>query len=88
MCAHFDPVIQPERLSTFFGVDDLPIDLKPSLWPRYQGPFVRRHEFAEVGDAAVPFREGLVGAFGLIPHWSENGLPPAEPLTPVRKPCM
>lgn len=74
MCAHFDPVIQPQRLSTFFGVDDLPLDLRPSLWPGYFGPFVRRHEFAEVGDEAVPLREGLVGSFGLIPHWSKNDL--------------
>lgn len=74
MCAHFDPVIQPQRLSTFFGVDDLPLDLRPGLWPGYFGPFVRRHEFAEVGDEAVPLREGLVGSFGLIPHWSKDEL--------------
>lgn len=74
MCAHFDPVIQTQRLSTFFGVDDLPLDLRPSLWPGYFGPFVRRHEFAEVGDEAVPLREGLVGSFGLIPHWSRDDL--------------
>lgn len=74
MCAHFDPVIQPQRLCTFFGVNDLPLDLKPSLWPGYFGPFVRRHEFAEVGDEAVPLREGLVGSFGLIPHWSKDDL--------------
>lgn len=74
MCAHFDPVIQPQRLRSFFGVDDLPLDLKPSLWPGYFGPFVRRHEFADVGDEAVPLREGLVGSFGLIPHWSEDAL--------------
>lgn len=74
MCAHFDPVIQPQRLSTFFGVDDLPLDLKSSLWPGYFGPFVRRHAFADVGDEAVPLREGLVGSFGLIPHWSKDDL--------------
>jgi putative SOS response-associated peptidase YedK len=74
MCAHFDPVIQPQRLSTFFGVDDLPLDLRPSIWPGYFAPFVRRHEFAEVGDEAVPLREGLVGSFGLIPHWSKDDL--------------
>lgn len=74
MCAHFDPVIEPQRLSTFFGVDDLPLDLKSSLWPGYFGPFVRRHAFADVGDEAVPLREGLVGSFGLIPHWSDDDL--------------
>ena len=66
MCAHFDPVIQPQRLSTFFGVDDLSLDLKPSLWPGYHGPFVRRHAFADVGDHAVSLRELVVGSFGLI----------------------
>lgn len=74
MCAHFDPVIQPQRLNTYFGVDDLLLDLKPSLWPGYLGPFVRRHEFADVGDEAVPKRELLVGSFGLIPHWSKDEL--------------
>ena len=74
MCAHFDPVIQPQRLSTFFGVDDLPLDLKPSLWPGYHGPSVRRHEFADVGDEAVPSREVLVGSFGMIPHWAKDDL--------------
>lgn len=46
--------------------------LKTSLWPGYHGPFVRKHEFADVGDDAVPFRELLVGSFGLIPHWSKD----------------
>lgn len=72
MCAHYDPVIQPQRLTSFFDADDLPLDLKPTMWPGYSGPFVRRHEFANVGDAAVPFRELLVGNFGMIPHWAED----------------
>lgn len=46
--------------------------MKPSLWPGYSGPFVRKHEFADVGDEAVPFRELLTGSFGLIPHWSKD----------------
>lgn len=74
MCAHFDPVIQPQRLSAYFQVDGPLLDLKPSLWPGYHGPFVRRHEFAEVGDDAVHARELLVGSFGLIPHWSKDDL--------------
>ena len=67
MCAHYDPQTDPARLKAFFGVDDLPLGLKPSLWPGYLGPFLRKHEFADVGDDAVPFREALVGSFGLIP---------------------
>lgn len=69
MCAHYDPQTDPTRLNAFFGVSDLPLGLKPSLWPGYLGPFVRKHAFADVGDEAVPLRELLVGSFGLIPHW-------------------
>lgn len=71
MCAHYDPPTS-SRLSSFFGVGDLPLDFKPSLWPGYHGPFLRKHEFADVGDEAVPFRELLTGSFGLIPHWSKD----------------
>lgn len=72
MCSHYDPQTDPTRLITHFGVGDLPLGLKPSLWPGYHGPFLRKHEFADVGDDAVPFRELLVGSFGLIPHWSKD----------------
>ena len=72
MCSHYDPQTDPQRLMAHFGVDDLPLGLKPSLWPGYHGPFVRRHEVADVGDEALPMRELLVGSFGLIPHWSKD----------------
>lgn len=72
MCSHYDPLTDPARLRTFFGVDGLPSGMKNSLWPGYFGPFVRKHEFADVGDEAVPFRELLTGSFGLIPHWSKD----------------
>lgn len=72
MCSHYDPQTDPARLRTYFGVEDVPLGLKTSLWPGYHGPFVRKHEFADVGDDAVPFRELLVGSFGLIPHWSKD----------------
>jgi len=72
MCSHYDPQTDPARLRSVFGVDEPELGLKPSLWPGYLGPFVRRHEFADVGDEAVPFRELLVGSFGLIPHWSKD----------------
>jgi putative SOS response-associated peptidase YedK len=76
MCANYDPLIKHDRLKTYFGVDvgDLPLGLKSSLWPGYFGPFLRKHEFADVGDEAVPFKELLVGSFGLIPHWSKDNL--------------
>jgi putative SOS response-associated peptidase YedK len=72
MCAHYDPLTDPARLNAHFGVSDLPLGLKPSLWPGHHGPFLRKHEFADVGDDAVPFRELLVGSFGLIPHWAKD----------------
>ena len=36
------------------------------------GPFIRKHKFADVGDEAVPFKELMVGSFGLIPHWAKD----------------
>lgn len=72
MCSHYDPLIHPQRLADHFEVSDLPLNLKPSLWPGYLGPFVRRHPLTEVGDAVAPERELLVGSFGLIPHWSKD----------------
>jgi putative SOS response-associated peptidase YedK len=72
MCAHYDPQTDPARLNTYFSVSDIPLGLKSSLWPGYHGPFLRKHEFADVGDEAVPLRELLVGSFGLIPHWSKD----------------
>jgi putative SOS response-associated peptidase YedK len=72
MCSHYDPQIDPVRLKAYFSVSDLPLGLKPSLWPGYHGPFLRKHEFADVGDEAVPFRELLTGSFGLIPHWAKD----------------
>jgi putative SOS response-associated peptidase YedK len=72
MCSHYDPVADITTLQTHFGVHHLPLGLKPSLWPGYLGPFIRKHEHADVGDEAVPFRELMVGAFGLIPHWAKD----------------
>lgn len=72
MCSHYDPVLDPHKLLTHFGVSDIPAGLKDSLWPGYIGPFIRKHENADVGDEAVPFSELLVGSFGLIPHWAKD----------------
>jgi len=75
MCSNYDPVINKAKLTQYFNVDgDMPVDLKPRLWPGYAGPFLRRHEHADVGDEAVPFRELMVGSFGLIPHWAKDTL--------------
>ena len=75
MCSHYDPLTDPARLKAHFEVGDLPFGgFKPSLWPGYAGPFVRKHEFSDVGDEAVPERELIVGSFGLIPHWSKDAM--------------
>lgn len=73
MCSHYDPVIEANTLFDYFRVENpLPLDLKPSLWPGYIGPFIRKHEHADVGDEAVPFRELMTGSFGMIPHWAKD----------------
>ena len=56
----------------YFAVDNPIEPYKADIWPNYPAPFIRRHPFADVGDEAVPMREGLVGRFGLIPHWARD----------------
>lgn len=70
MCSHFESVRDRKILKRHFQLDDVPEGGKWDMWPGYMGPFVRRHEFANVGDEAVPEREALLGSFGLVPHWA------------------
>jgi putative SOS response-associated peptidase YedK len=72
MCSHYESVKDHQVLMRHFGVDQVPEGGKWDLWPGYAGPFIRRHEFADVGDEAVPEREVLLGSFGLIPHWADD----------------
>jgi len=72
MCSHYDPIINASKLQEFFGVSNPLLGLKESLWPGYLGPFIRKHEHADLGDEAVPFKELMIGSFGLIPHWSKD----------------
>ena len=72
MCSHYESTYDPARLKQHFGVD-LPGPLaRRDVWPGYLSTFVRRHPQADVGDEAVPPREGLLGSFGLIPGWSKD----------------
>lgn len=72
MCAHYESVHQPQRLTRHFGVG-LPSELaRRDVWPGYPSTFIRRHPQSDVGDEAVPAREALVGCFGLIPAWSRD----------------
>ena len=50
----------------------LPGGGKVDVWPCYASSFIRRPHLADVGDAAVPDREALLGMFGLIPHWAKE----------------
>lgn len=71
MCSHYEAPADPSRVQTHFGVQ-LPLGLKHDLWPGYFGPFIRKHEHADVGDEAVPFRELMPGSFGMVPHWCKD----------------
>lgn len=72
MCSHYQSVRDREVLKRRFQLTDLPEGGKWDMWPGYVGPFIRRHEHADVGDDAVPEREVLLGSFGLIPHWAKD----------------
>lgn len=72
MCSHFESVRDRQTLKRHFQLDTIPEGVKWDMWPGYLGPFVRRHEYADVGDDAVPQREALLGSFGLIPHWATD----------------
>ncbi len=70
MCSHYQALKEQDKYHRYFGVEP-PGDLgKVDLWPGDLGAFIRRHPLTEVGDEAVPPREGLNGMFGLVPHWS------------------
>ena len=71
MCSHYESV-KDHKLRGHFGADSLPNGVKEDMWPGYMGAFIRKHEFADVGDEAVPEREFLLGSFGLIPHWAKD----------------
>ena len=73
MCSRYEPLLNRVKLRDHFGIDNIfESGLRPELWPGYIGPFIRKHEHADVGDEAVPFRELMVGSFGLIPHWAKD----------------
>lgn len=72
MCSHYESVRDRQILKRHFQLDDVPEDGKWDIWPGYMGPFIRRHEFADVGDDVVPECEALLGSFGLIPHWATD----------------
>lgn len=72
MCSNYKPLIDEASLKKHFDVEGIEQGLKKVLYPGYIGPFIRKHEFADVGDEAVPKRELMTGSFGLIPHWAKD----------------
>lgn len=70
MCSHYESVRNKDTLKHYFDLRDIPESAKYDVWPTYSSLFIRRHEFADVGDEAVPEHEALIGSFGLIPHWA------------------
>ena len=72
MCAHYEGVVDPRTYAERFRSAAPPLAGKADLWPGYTGSFIRRHPHADVGDDAVPEREGVNGVFGLVPHWATD----------------
>jgi putative SOS response-associated peptidase YedK len=70
MCSHYEGVSDPKRLAEHFGVL-LPAGVKFDVWPGYESIFIRRPKEWGSGDDAVPPREAMAGAFGLVPHWTK-----------------
>ncbi len=71
MCAHYEAVTKPERLKQAFQVS-MPEGAKADVWPGYTGLFIRRPKEAVQEEGVAPWREAMVGSFGLIPHWSKD----------------
>lgn len=72
MCSHYKGVQDPRTYAEVFDAH-APMELgRMDLWPGYLGGFIRRHPYADVGDEAVPKREGVAGIFGLVPHWADD----------------
>jgi len=71
MCSHYETVSKPERLKSAFQVD-MPEGAKADVWPGYTGLFIRHPKEAMQGEDVAPWREAMVGSFGLIPHWAKD----------------
>lgn len=71
MCAHYEAVIKPERLQEVFKVS-MQEGVVADVWPSYTGLFIRRPLEAQRQENLAPWREAVVGSFGLIPHWAKD----------------
>jgi putative SOS response-associated peptidase YedK len=71
MCAHYEAVSKPERLHDTFEVA-MPPGAVADVWPGYAGIFIRHPREEQHGEDVAPWREAMVGSFGLIPHWAKD----------------
>lgn len=73
MCANYQPVTDPERLRTFFGVAPLAsLETCPEeTWPGYPAPVI-----AFARGSATPQGTGVrrlgMGLYGLVPYWAKS----------------
>ncbi|CUI99962.1 SOS response-associated peptidase [Achromobacter aegrifaciens] len=83
MCSHYQTLKDAEYLLKKFGVPEKPKTMgKYDMWPKYQGPFIRRPPEHDAGDEAVPEREAVVGRWGLISAMTKaDGLDKASKLS-------
>lgn len=66
MCANFEPVVQRERLKTYFDVDtEAPCPAE--TWPGQKCRAIRRSD--KTGAQSVEVMSAL---YGLIPHWAKT----------------
>ena len=68
----YESVRDEQVLKRHFQLGVIPEEGKLYIWPTYSSLFIRRHEFADVGDETVPKHETFLGSFGLIPHWATD----------------
>ena len=62
----YESVRDRQILKRHFQLDDIPESGKWDMWPGYLGPFIRRHEFADVGTKPFLNAKFCRNSFGLI----------------------
>jgi putative SOS response-associated peptidase YedK len=65
MCSHYQAVKKAAIIGSYFRARGIEPP-KPDMWPKYEGPFVRRPPEWESADKAVPEPECAIGRWGLV----------------------
>lgn len=75
MCSHYQIERELEYMAHRFGIF-MSLEewqkQRGDIWPGYNALIIRRPRDTDVGDEAVPEREGVIGQFGLLPHWAKD----------------